>query len=413
MPPPLGTFNLLKSKKTNSTPTSDPLSKDELINYVLTQLTIHVVNDASPLKTTRIPLEIAKFIRLNSKREYLPIACMSDVDGLIKRYKPISDIIDPVNASVATTSIDIKPTSFGKLRLFTTIERSADSMKNLGFTDKDTDEINSLFVDTNIFLLLLTFVIAFFHLLFDTLAFKNDINFWRHRNSMTGISTRTVVWRCFSQIVIFLYLCNEKTSLIILIPTGVGSLIEIWKLLKAFKFRISWDKEYYRLRIEKMASMSGEKLTQQYDQEAMQYLSYLMYPLVTCGAIYSLLYVPHKSWYSWLINSMVNGVYAFGFIFMLPQLIINYKLKSVSHLPWKAFMYKAFNTFIDDLFAFIITMPTTHRIACFRDDLIFLCYLYQRWLYPVDKKRMDEASITFMDDTEPDLKMTENRKKNQ
>ncbi|CAK9295375.1 unnamed protein product [Gordionus sp. m RMFG-2023] len=162
-----------------------------------------------------------------------------------------------------------------------------------------------------------------------------------------------------------------------------------------------------------MASMSGEKLTQQYDQEAMQYLSYLMYPLVTCGAIYSLLYVPHKSWYSWLINSMVNGVYAFGFIFMLPQLIINYKLKSVSHLPWKAFMYKAFNTFIDDLFAFIITMPTTHRIACFRDDLIFLCYLYQRWLYPVDKKRMDEASITFMDDTEPDLKMTENRKKNQ
>ena len=40
-------------------------------------------------------------------------------------------------------------------------------------------------------------------------------------------------------------------------------------------------------------------------------------------------------------------------------------------------MYKAFNTFIDDLFAFIITMPTAHRVACFRDDVVFVIYLYQ------------------------------------
>ena len=52
-------------------------------------------------------------------------------------------------------------------------------------------------------------------------------------------------------------------------------------------------------------------------------------------------------------------------------------------------MYKAFNTFIDDLFAFIITMPTAHRVACFRDDVVFLIYLYQRYLYPVDPNRLD------------------------
>jgi hypothetical protein len=54
-------------------------------------------------------------------------------------------------------------------------------------------------------------------------------------------------------------------------------------------------------------------------------------------------------------------------------------------------MYKAFNTFIDDLFAFIITMPTAHRVACFRDDLVFLVYLYQRYLYPVDPTRLDQT----------------------
>ncbi|KAG8242526.1 Cleft lip and palate associated transmembrane protein 1 [Homalodisca vitripennis] len=100
-----------------------------------------------------------------------------------------------------------------------------------------------------------------------------------------------------------------------------------------------------------------------------------------------------NSWYSWCIHSLVNGVYAFGFLFMLPQLFINYRLKSVAHLPWRSFMYKAFNTFIDDVFAFIITMPTAHRLACFRDDFVFLIYLYQRWLYPVDTSRMDEAAI--------------------
>lgn len=41
--------------------------------------------------------------------------------------------------------------------------------------------------------------------------------------------------------------------------------------------------------------------------------------------------------------------------------------------------FQAFNTFIDDVFAFIITMPTAHRLACFRDDLVFVIYLYQRW----------------------------------
>ena len=71
---------------------------------------------------------------------------------------------------------------------------------------------------------------------------------------------------------------------------------------------------------------------------------------------------------------------------------ISLQLKSVAHLPWRAFMYKAFNTFIDDLFAFIITMPTAHRVACFRDDIVFLIYLYQRYLYPVDKNRIDASS---------------------
>ena len=50
-----------------------------------------------------------------------------------------------------------------------------------------------------------------------------------------------------------------------------------------------------------------------------------------------------------------------------PQLFINYKLKSVAHLPWRMMTYKALNTFIDDIFAFVIKMPTLYRLGCFRD----------------------------------------------
>ena len=72
---------------------------------------------------------------------------------------------------------------------------------------------------------------------------------------------------------------------------------------------------------------------------------------------------------------------------MCPQLFINHQLKSVAFLPWKFLIYKFINTFIDDLFAFIIKMPTMHRLSVFRDDIVFLIYLYQRWIYRVDKSR--------------------------
>lgn len=50
-------------------------------------------------------------------------------------------------------------------------------------------------------------------------------------------------------------------------------------------------------------------------------------------------------------------------------------------------VYKFINTFIDDLFAFIIKMPTMHRLSVFRDDIVFVVYLYQRYIYRIDKSR--------------------------
>ena len=75
---------------------------------------------------------------------------------------------------------------------------------------------------------------------------------------------------------------------------------------------------------------------------------------------------------------------------LLLQLYINYKLKSVAALPWRQMTFKFLNTIVDDLFAFVIKMPWLHRLSVFRDDLVFLVYIYQRWAYRVDKRRPNE-----------------------
>lgn len=241
------------------------------------------------------------------------------------------------------------------------------------------------------------------------MSFKNDVNFWRKKKHYAGLSVRTTMWRAFSTIVIFFYLMDEKSSMLILVPCGIGAIIELWKCKKILKMDFGWGKKPTSPKDEDRVLTKAEEVTNEIDKQGMKYLSYVLYPLCLGYAIYSLIYHPHKSWYSWTLHSLVNGVYAFGFLFMCPQLFINYKLKSVAALPWRAFMYKAFNTFIDDVFAFIITMPTSHRIACFRDDVIFLIYLYQRWLYPVDKTRVDVGAT--MDDADEYEAVTDESKK--
>nr|CAD7597066.1 unnamed protein product [Timema genevievae] len=342
---------------------------------------------ASCLHLTWFPLGLdPTSTSLTKKKEFLPVV---QYDFLNNRLRDLVEVT--LNHSSMNFTIVYAPISIGKLRLVQHVGTALRSLSGFGFTDKDVDEVKGIFADTNLYLLCLTMFVAAIHLLFDFLAFKNDVSFWRHTENLAGLSSRTIVWRAFSQSVVFLYLLDEKTSLLVLIPSGVGVIIEMWKVQKMLKVRPTLYGWLPWLQFTSRGTSEAEQKTQQFDAESMRYLSYLLYPLCVGGALYSLLYEPHKSWYSWTVHSLVNGVYTFGFLFMLPQLFVNYKLKSVAHLPWRAFMYKAFNTFIDDLFAFIITMPTAHRVACFRDDFVFLIYMYQRWLYPVDRSRRDES----------------------
>ncbi|OWF50337.1 cleft lip and palate transmembrane protein 1-like protein [Mizuhopecten yessoensis] len=379
-------FSLLGDRNEN-----ESLDRNTPISHWRKKLFVTLVTDPLAIDMHAIPADIYKFISLAPNGRYLPIVYIDHISFRVRDLLPInrSSITMPL-------SITYSPISIGKLRFWSNMMESMKMLHGFGFSEKDTDEVKGIFADTNFTFLMLTFAVAAFHLLFDFLAFKNDISYWKGRKSMVGLSSRAVLWRCVSTIIIFFYLMDQETSLLVLIPAGIGAFIEVWKVKKALKLTIHWRGLRPSYEIGKTSEQ--EKETAAFDSEAMKYLLYLLLPLCICGAVYSLFYTPHKSWYSWCIQSLVNGVYAFGFLFMLPQLFVNYKLKSVAHLPWRAFTYKAFNTFIDDIFAFIITMPTAHRLACFRDDVVFVVYLYQRWLYPVDKKRVNEFGRSYEDE---------------
>ena len=84
--------------------------------------------------------------------------------------------------------------------------------------------------ETSPTLLALTAVVSCLHTLFDILAFKNDISFWKNNKSMKGLSFRSMLINLFFQTVIFLYLMDNDTSWMILFSSGFGLVLEVWKL---------------------------------------------------------------------------------------------------------------------------------------------------------------------------------------
>jgi len=157
---------------------------------------------------------------------------------------------------------------------------------------------------------------------------------WRNKKDNVGISVRTILANVFMQTVILLYLVDnrEGTSWMILFGQGMGIVLEAWKITKTVDVRVrpapanSWLP--YHITFEDKHKLSDtEKKTKEYDEIAFRYLYLVAIPLLGAYTVYSLVYDTHKSWYSFVITTLVGSVYAYGFLMMVPSLYINYRLQ--------------------------------------------------------------------------------------
>lgn len=402
--------------------------------YWKPEVHIHLIQEEEgyPIDfANHLGFEIVQVGRSGSKQHasgyaYLPAVHVDEIGLTSDKYIPLNETVSALPLRVGFHSgMDIaedgdvqhqQGLTPARYRLLNHLSSSLESQAELGFEQSDIDDLRRLIAETNVMLLAITILASVLHLLFEFLTFKSDVQFWNSNTDLTGLSVRALFLDWMSQVIILLYLIEMDSSLLMTVPTGVGMLIALWKCQRGagFKFikstdsRSSWYNKFFRLfgyelsatRLKASSNNNDSKdskkdlaaLTEEMDQLATNLLGkYFLIPLVVSYAVYSLIKEYHAGWYSWFITTASSFVYAIGFVLMTPQLFLNYKLKSVAHLPWRVLGYKFVNTFIDDLFAFIIRMPTMARMSCFRDDVVFIIYLWQRYLYPVDTSRPVEG----------------------
>ena len=396
---PIGLRNLLTGEpapweaelRRSAAASSEP---ERYISYWKPKLHVQLLVDTESYPLGMMPPLMQHFLlqhRLISGHRYRPLVYINELTSMRLHWIAI-------NSTRTAMPLEL---SFGPLptRRFQWMVNLQHTFKTneetLGISEKESEDLRGMFVHTNPVLLYTTVGISALHLLFDVLAFKNDISFWNSVDTMEGLSSRTLVLNQGMEVVILLYLFEEDASWLVKVSSIFTLVLGVFKIFKSLRVK----------KLDAAKAGSAASLTDEIDRIAFKYLSLPLLLLVLGYSGHSLYTGYHKGWYSWAIESLVALVYGGGFIVMTPQLFINYRLKSVAHLPWKFFMYKALNTFIDDLFAFIIKMPTLHRMSCFRDDIVFVVFLYQRWVYRVDMSRVNEfghrGEAEQADDAEP------------
>ncbi len=148
--------------------------KQEIISHWHPNITINIVADHTPWTPGQVPPPLDEFVEFTpSLQNYKPIMYVNDYWNLNKDYQPLNDTVTELNLTMT-----FQPLSMFKWQMY-----SAQQMRNrfnlmgnlMGEEENedDQDSIKEAFLETNIYLLVLTFVVSIVHSVFEFLAFKN------------------------------------------------------------------------------------------------------------------------------------------------------------------------------------------------------------------------------------------------
>lgn len=174
------THNLLtgETDKTPEQVAKAQIMTNEIVSHWHPNLTISMVVDQTNWVKGQVPAPLDDYVNfLPGSHTYLPVIFVNDYWNMLRDYQPINQ---------TTTDLELyltyQPLSLFKFQLY-----AAQGMKNKWTTnmlgdafageevDEDQDSLKETLLETNPYLLGITFAISIFHTVFELLAFKNDI----------------------------------------------------------------------------------------------------------------------------------------------------------------------------------------------------------------------------------------------
>ena len=326
-------------------------------------------------------------LRINTQQmEYMPIMAISDFWSMDSELTQINKTENGLFTFRLHLSFNYIKSFFFNNMIGIQINENMMSEKLAISGTKDM--LVELIKNNSTFYLIILFTVNTLHTIFSYLGFSSDISYYKNLKKLDGVYTKYIFFNIFYMFITLIYILLQGANFIVKIELFISFVIEIWKLKKIFIISFQFSNFPYIIKLEYKQTFEQEE-AKDYESEAVNMMvKYLLLPIGVIYLGYRIYYysdnIVKNNWKS-VVIFIIEYIYfllnVFGFILLTPQIYLNYKLKSVEHLTMKAMTYKFLNTIIDDLYAFAVKTPTMYRIFCFRDDVIFVIYIYQIFKY--------------------------------
>ncbi|CRH00182.1 serpentine receptor, putative [Plasmodium relictum] len=281
--------------------------------------------------------------------------------------------------------VEYVPISYFYFNLFNVLTFNINYMKQkYSFSAYDLDSLVISFC-CNMYLSMFIFLICFIHLTLDIIALYLDINIWENLNYLYSISSSNIHLKLIFNFFIFLYLKHKNEGKIIMLFSLLKVLVCVWKLLNTYDIILFTVYPFIYIHKKPTLNKNNSNIIK-FENYMNKRLYFIMFFSLIIIFIYNLAFNKYNSFYS-LINTTI-GVhsYIFNFIFMFPQVLRNYYTKTVQYMTIFSFILLFLNVIIDDIFAVFLRMPTIHKYNVLGDDIIFIIFLLQYFLYKKERK---------------------------
>ncbi|KAI7834973.1 cleft lip and palate transmembrane protein 1-domain-containing protein [Kickxella alabastrina] len=360
------------------------------------------------------PLDLGPYLRVNRVQDsrsapYIPLLWENPLSITAENWYPLTNQShvskdSPLDALDLQIDLALSGVVLGWFRLSNYVSQGLNELTSsrslIQYTETDVDNLKQMVYGVNPMMLAITVSAMALHILFEFLAYKEDVSFWAGKTAaaegLDGISRSSMLMSLASSWISFMYMWDRRkeTNIVVLLGAAAGALVEAWKVTKVLSFRDLFTIGKRKPEVAEgpvSAEMENRKKVQrEVDQQTAWYMIFVCLPAMSLYAAFSLLYQHHESFISWFLHISLATVYTLEFIQMWPQLLINHKLRTVDMLPLTAFLYRFLLTFIDDLYALVVPMPLIERIGTLRDDVVFFVLCYQWFKFP---KRKTPAEV--------------------